>query len=68
MNELKRMLNNVNDSYYDFVVAVLTYANKKESRTTSIKDFIANNPNATTSEILSFISEQNDFGEDNITE
>lgn len=67
MNELKRMLNNVNDSYYDFVVAVLTYANKKEARTTSIKKFIADNPNATTSEILSFISEQNDFWEDNIS-
>ena len=66
MNELTKMLNNVSDSYYDFVIATLTYAKKKESRMRLLKEFILNNPGTTTSEILSFISEQPDFYEDNI--
>ena len=65
MNELTKMLNNVSDSYYDFVIAALTYAKKKESRMKLLKNFLSNNPDATTSEVLSFISEQKDFYEDN---
>ena len=66
MNELTKMLNNVSDSYYDFVVAALSYAKKKEPRIQLLKDFLSNNPDTTSSEVLSFISEQQDFYEDNI--
>lgn len=32
MEELTRLLNSVEDSYYDFVAAMLKYAGKKEER------------------------------------
>lgn len=57
-------LNNVADSYYGFVVAVLTYVKNKESRLEVVEDFINNNPSALSSDILEFISEQDDFYED----
>lgn len=57
-------LNNVADSYYGFVVAVLTYVNNKESRLVIVEEFMNNNPSALSSDILDFISEQDDFYED----
>lgn len=57
-------LNNVVDSYYGFVVAVLTYVKKKESRLEAVKNFMNNNPSALSSDILEFISGQDDFYED----
>lgn len=57
-------LNNVADSYYGFVVAVLTYVNNKESRLAIVEEFMNNNPSALSSDILDFISEQDDFYED----
>jgi hypothetical protein len=64
MKELTIMLNNVKDSYYDFVVAVLNYARKKQSRLENVKDFMISNPDASTSDILEYISNQADFFED----
>lgn len=57
-------LNNVADSYYGFVVAVLTYVKKKESRLEVVERFMSNNPSVLSSDILEFISEQDDFYED----
>ena len=57
-------LNNVADSYYGFVVAVLTYVNNKESRLAIVEEFMNNNPSALSADILGFISEQDDFYED----
>lgn len=64
MEDLAVRLNNIEDSYYGFVVAVLTYVKKKQSRFDRINDFLNHNPTALTSEILTFISEQEDFYED----
>ncbi len=64
MEEFTIMLNNIEDSYYDFIVAVLTYVKKKQRRFDVVKEFIENNPTALTSDILAFISEQEDFYED----
>ena len=64
MKEMTIMLNNVKDSYYDFVVAVLNYVKKKQSRMENVKDYIVKNPDASTSDILEFISNQADFYED----
>lgn len=64
MKELTIKLNNVEDSYYGFVAGVLTYVKKKESRYIKVNDFIDNNPNALTSDILEFISNQEDFYDD----
>lgn len=57
-------LNNVADSYYGFVVAVLTYVKKKESRLSAVTNFMDEKPNALSSDILDFISNQADFYED----
>lgn len=57
-------LNNVVDSYYGFVVAVLTYVKNKESRLEVVENYMNNNPSALSSDILEFISEQEDFFED----
>lgn len=64
MEELAIKLNNVKDSYYGFVVAVLTYVKKSDSRFELVNDFINRNPGALSSDILSFISNQDDFYED----
>ncbi len=64
MEELAVRLNKIEDSYYDFVVAVLNYINKKQSRKEKIDYFMNNNPEALTSDILEFISRQDDFYED----
>lgn len=57
-------LNNVADSYYGFVVAVLTYINNKNSRLELVENYMNNNPSALSSDILEFISSQDDFYED----
>lgn len=64
MEALAIKLNNVEDSYYGFVVAVLTYVKNKESRLEVVENFMKKNPSALTSDILAFISEQEDFYED----
>ena len=66
MDSLKIKLLEVSDSYYDFVVACLTYAKKKDSRVKILSKFLDENPQATSSEVLSFIINQDDFDEDNI--
>ncbi|MBQ8084737.1 MAG: hypothetical protein IJ232_01365 [Lachnospiraceae bacterium] len=63
MQELTRMLNDVSDSYYDFVVAMLHYA-KKSNHLDIMKKYIIDNPSATTSDIIGFVSDQPDFYED----
>ena len=68
MDELTHMLNNVSDSYYDFVVAVLSYAKKKEHREKAVSEYMMSNPDAKSSDILLFVSEQEDFYEDNLAE
>ncbi len=64
MEALAIKLNNVEDSYYGFVVAVLTYVKNKESRLEVVENFMKKNPSALTTDILAFISEQEDFYED----
>ena len=64
MNELAIRLNNVKDSYYGFVVAVLTYVNNKPSRLGVVEEYMIDNPTTLSSDILEFISNQEDFYED----
>ena len=67
MDELEQMLNNVSDTYYDFVVGVLNYAKKKETREKAVVEYMMCNPDAKSSDILLFVSEQEDFYEDNVS-
>ena len=64
MKELTIQLNKIDGAYYDFIVAVLNYTGKKKSRYDAVKSFMGDNPSASPSDILKFISMQDDFGED----
>ena len=64
MEEIKARLNNVADSYQGFVRAVLTYVKKKQSRMDAVIEFMDKNPYALSSDILKYISDQEDFYED----
>ena len=64
MNELSALLNAIEDSYYDFVSAVLHYAGKKESRQKTLISYIKANPGLSSSDVVKFVSDQPDFYED----
>jgi len=64
MSELSVMLNEIEDSYYDFVSAMLHYAEKKPSRSEALLTYLKKNPTAKSSEVIRFVSEQPDFFED----
>ena len=64
MEEFTIRLNNIKDSYYGFVVAVLNYVKGNNSRYNIVSTFMDNNPEALSSDILEFISGQKDFYDD----
>ncbi len=64
MEKITERLNSIPDTYYGFVAGVLTYVKKKESRMKAVERFMDDNPEALTSDILEFISGQEDFYED----
>ena len=64
MEELTKMLNNIADSYYDFVLAVTQYAKRKPERLEKVLNYLKDNPNATSSDVVEFVSDQTDFYED----
>lgn len=64
MEELTVLLNNIEDTYYDFVTAILNYAGQKQSRLNTVLNYIKNNPDALSSDIIEFVSDQTDFYED----
>nr|WP_027872334.1 hypothetical protein [[Eubacterium] cellulosolvens] len=64
METLVRRLYHVSDAYEGFVAAVRAYAEKKPSRRKAVEAFLDENPHARSSDILGFISEQDDFYED----
>ncbi len=68
MEELRDQLLNVSDSYFDFVIGVMEYAKKKESRLKNMLAYIGNHPNAVSSDIIRFMSDQPDFYEDVVTD
>ena len=64
MNELSALLNGIEDSYFDFVSAMLHYAEKKPSRLEALLKYIKANPNVKSSDVVKFVSDQPDFFED----
>nr|DAL87938.1 MAG TPA: hypothetical protein [Caudoviricetes sp.] len=56
MEELKALLENVSDSYYDFVRAMLQSAKEHYDRIDEIIAYIKDNPEANTSDILGWDS------------
>lgn len=65
---LKDLLLKVADSYYAFVVGTLVYAKKKQSRLEAVIAYLENNPDAMSSDVVGFISDQPDFYEDAVPE
>jgi hypothetical protein len=55
MSELKKLLLNVPDSYSDFVESLLDEARKSEKRKQGLIKYLKDNPEATTSEVLSYL-------------
>ena len=64
MEELIKLLNNIDDSYDDFVSAVIHYSMKKTSRMDAVLGFLKDNPYAKSSDVIAFVSQQSDFWED----
>ena len=64
MKELTELLNAIEDSYFDFVSAILHYAEKKESRREILLAYLKENPNVKSSDVVKFVSDQPDFFED----
>ena len=55
MEELKELLINVSDSYYDFVESMLDEATKSNMRKNRLIEFLTNNPETTTNEVLAYV-------------
>lgn len=60
-NPFYHRLLNVNDTYFGFIMGVLTYTQKSAARQASVEKFMEDNPDALSSDILEFISNQPDF-------
>lgn len=63
MERLKELLNNVHDSYYDFVAGVLSYAQKSSKNLVEMMEYIEEHPEVGTSEILEYMLGREDFYE-----
>lgn len=61
MEELEKRLNNVTRSYEDFVLGIMCYIDNKENRCKAVNDYLNENPNATSSEVIWFVTNQPDF-------
>ncbi|MCQ2521411.1 MAG: hypothetical protein MJ105_03440 [Lachnospiraceae bacterium] len=67
MEEFAIRLNNVPNSYYGFVSAVLSYVKKNQTRFDVVSKYMNENPTSNSSDILWFISQQPDFFEDSVS-
>lgn len=57
MEEFKRLLENVKDSYFDFVMGMIIEEKNYPGRAEKISNFIKENPEADTSEIIVWVHE-----------
>ncbi len=64
MEEFIDRLNQIGDVYDDFIAIVLSYVKRKKGRLEIVNSYIIDHPNASTSDILGFISNQPDFYDD----
>lgn len=55
MNELKVMLEGIQDSYYDFISYMLHFASKDEKNLSALKNYISAHENALTSDVIEFV-------------
>ena len=57
MGELEKLLNGVSDSYADFVGAMMTYLKDDEENREKVIEYIKNNPDKKTDDILEYMDE-----------
>lgn len=61
---LRYKLHEVSDAYSDYEIAMLKYATKKSERMKKILCYLICHPKAKSSDVIEFVSNQEDFGED----
>ena len=57
MNELKTLLINVPDSYYDFVTGIMAVARKSKDNENQILKYLQDNPAALSSDVVLYVSD-----------
>lgn len=66
LEELKKRLENIKDSYFDFVDAIIHYAKRKQEHIDLLNKFLDEHPETSTSDVVYFVSIQPDFFEDSV--
>ena len=64
LEEMEEILLGVSDCYEGFIKAVLNYVNKSDKRFESVSEYLVDHPEALSSDILEFISDQEDYYDD----
>lgn len=63
MEELENKLKAIPDSYFGFVVGIITYVKQKPGRLQKVLQFINSSEDLTCSDVVKFVSDQPDFHE-----
>ena len=63
MDELYTKLNAIPDSYFGFVMGIISYAKRKPERLDKVLRYLNEAPNPTSSDVVKFVMEQPDFHE-----
>lgn len=66
MSELINILNNLEGTYYDFVVAISQYCKRKPARLELVLNYLKDNPSLTADDVSEFVVSQPDFQDDNV--
>lgn len=64
MNDLRHRLEKVQDSYNDFVDAMMNYASYNQVREMRLREYLTGHPDAKSSEILKYVMSFTDFFDD----
>ena len=64
METLTKLLNEIPNSYYEFIDSTLKYASKSPKHLELLQDYLSDHEEATVSDILRLISTQSDFYDD----
>lgn len=68
MENLRKKLENVPDSYDGFVLAMLNYANYASYRRKKLEAFINANPTANSSDIIKYLASDPEFFDDCVSD
>ena len=63
MEELYKKLNAIPDSYFGFVMGIISYAKRKPERLQRLLQFINDNNDLTPSDVVKYVIDQTDFHE-----